>query len=140
MTIFTKIINGEIPSYKVAEDERYYAFLDINPLVKGHTLVIPKLPEPEADYIFDLDDETLAGLMLFAKKVANGIQEVTGCKRVGVAVLGMEVNHVHIHLVPLNSEKDMLFTNPKLSLPADEMAEIANSIAEAIEKDRTIEQ
>lgn len=135
MTIFTKIINGEIPSYKVAEDERYYAFLDINPLVKGHTLVIPKLPEPEADYIFDLDDDTLSGLMLFAKKVAKGIKEATGCKRVGVAVLGMEVNHVHIHLVPLNSEKDMLFTNPKLSLPADEMAEIANSIAEAIEKE-----
>lgn len=134
MTIFTKIINGEIPSYKVAEDDRYYAFLDINPLVKGHTLVIPKLPEPEADYIFDLDDDTLSGLMLFAKKVAKGIKEATGCKRVGVAVLGMEVNHVHIHLVPLNSEKDMLFTNPKLSLPADEMAEIANSIAEAIEK------
>ena len=135
MTIFTKIINGEIPSYKVAEDEHYYAFLDINPLVKGHTLVIPKLPEPEADYIFDLDDDTLSGLMLFAKKVAKGIQEATGCKRVGVAVLGMEVNHVHIHLVPLNSEKDMLFTNPKLSLPADEMAEIAFSIAEAIEKE-----
>ncbi len=135
MTIFTKIINGEIPSYKVAEDEHYYAFLDINPLVKGHTLVIPKLPEPEADYIFDLDDDTLSGLMLFAKKVAKGIREATGCKRVGVAVLGMEVNHVHIHLVPLNSEKDMLFTNPKLSLPADEMAEIANSIAEAIEKE-----
>lgn len=134
MTIFTKIINGEIPSYKVAEDDHYYAFLDINPLVKGHTLVIPKLPEPEADYIFDLDDDTLSGLMLFAKKVAKGIKEATGCKRVGVAVLGMEVNHVHIHLVPLNSEKDMLFTNPKLSLPADEMAEIANSIAEAIEK------
>lgn len=135
MTIFTKIINGEIPSYKVAEDDRYYAFLDINPLVKGHTLVIPKLPEPEADYIFDLDDDTLSGLMLFAKKVAKGIKEATGCKRVGVAVLGMEVNHVHIHLVPLNSEKDMLFTNPKLSLPADEMAEIANSIAETIEKE-----
>ncbi len=134
MTIFTKIINGEIPSYKVAEDERYYAFLDINPLVKGHTLVIPKLAEPEADYIFDLDDDTLAGLMVFAKKVAQGIKEATNCKRVGVAVLGMEVNHVHIHLVPLNTEKDMLFTNPKLSLPADEMAEIANSIAEAIEK------
>ncbi len=134
MTLFTRIINGEIPSYKVAEDEKYYAFLDINPLVKGHTLVIPKLPEPEADYIFDLDDETLSGLMLFAKKVAKGIKEATGCKRVGVAVLGMEVNHVHIHLVPLNTEKDMLFTNPKLSLPAEEMAEIANSIAEAIEK------
>ena len=135
MTIFTKIINGEIPSYKVAEDKRYYAFLDINPLVKGHTLVIPKLSEPEADYIFDLDDDTLSGLMLFTKKVAKGIKEATGCKRVGVAVLGMEVNHVHIHLGPLNSEKDMLFTNPKLSLPAEEMAEIANSIAEAIEKE-----
>ena len=134
MTLFTRIINGEIPSYKVAEDEKYYAVLDINPLQKGHTLVIPKLVEPEADYIFDLDDETLAGLMVFAKKVANGIREATGCKRVGVAVLGMEVNHVHVHLVPLNKEGDMLFTNPKLQLPADEMAEIANSIAEAIEK------
>jgi histidine triad (HIT) family protein len=134
MTIFTKIIKGEIPSYKVAEDDRYYAFLDINPLQKGHTLVIPKLPEPEADYIFDLDDELLAGMMVFAKKVARGLKEATGCKRVGVAVLGMEVNHVHIHLVPMNSEKDMLFTNPKLSLPAEEMAIIANSIAEAVEK------
>jgi histidine triad (HIT) family protein len=133
MTIFTKIIKGEIPSYKVAEDDRYYAFLDINPLQKGHTLVIPKLPEPEADYIFDLDDELLAGMMVFAKKVARGLKEATGCKRVGVAVLGMEVNHVHIHLVPMNSEKDMLFTNPKLSLQSDEMAMIANSIAEAIE-------
>ena len=134
MTLFTRIINGEIPSYKVAEDDKYYAFLDINPLQKGHTLVIPKLPEPEADYIFDLDDETLAGLMVFAKKVARGLKEATGCKRVGVAVLGMEVNHVHVHLVPMNSERDMLFTNPKLQLPAEEMAQIANSIAEAIEK------
>ena len=134
MTLFTRIINGEIPSYKVAEDDKYYAFLDINPLQKGHTLVIPKLPEPEADYIFDLDDETLAGLVVFAKKVAQGLKEATGCKRVGVAVLGMEVNHVHVHLVPMNSERDMLFTNPKLQLPAEEMAEIANSIAEAIEK------
>ena len=134
MTLFTRIINGEIPSYKVAEDDKYYAFLDINPLQKGHTLVIPKLPEPEADYIFDLDDETLAGLMVFAKKVARGLKEATGCKRVGVAVLGMEVNHVHVHLVPMNSERDMLFTNPKLQLPAEKMAQIANSIAEAIEK------
>ena len=126
MTLFTRIINGEIPSYKVAEDEKYYAFLDINPLQKGHTLVIPKLPEPEADYIFDLDDATLAGLMVFAKKVAQGLKEATGCKRVGVAVLGMEVNHVHVHLVPMNSERDMLFTNPKLQLPAEEMALIAN--------------
>ena len=133
MTIFTRIIKGEIPSYKVAEDDKNYAFLDINPIVKGHTLVIPKLPEPEADYIFNLDDEMLAGLIVFAKKVARGLKEATGCKRVGVAVLGMEVNHVHIHLVPMNSEKDMLFTNPKLELPSDEMAEIANSIAEAIE-------
>lgn len=133
MTLFTRIINGEIPSYKVAEDEKYYAFLDINPLKKGHTLVIPKLPEPEADYIFDLDDETLAGLMVFAKKVAVGIKAATDCKRVGVAVLGMEVNHVHVHLIPLDSEKDMLFSNPKLQLDAEEMAEIANSIAEAID-------
>ena len=134
MTLFTRIINGEIPSYKVAEDDKYYAFLDINPLQKGHTLVIPKLPEPDADYIFDLDDETLAGLMVFAKQVARGLKEATGCKRVGVAVLGMEVNHVHVHLVPMNSERDMLFTNPKLQLSAEEMAQIANSIAEAIEK------
>ena len=133
MTIFTRIINGEIPSYKVAESDRCYAFLDINPLVKGHTLVIPKLPEPEADYIFDLDDQLFADLMLFAKRVAVGIKKATGCKRVGVAVLGMEVNHVHIHLVPMNSEKDMLFTNPNLQLPADEMAQIANSIAQAID-------
>ena len=133
MTIFSKIIKGEIPSFKVAEDDRYYAFLDINPIKKGHTLVIPKLPEPEADYIFDLDDEVLAGLMVFAKKVAVGIKAATGCKRVGVAVLGMEVNHVHVHLVPLDSERDMLFTNPKRQLPANEMAEIANSIAQAID-------
>lgn len=134
MTIFTKIIQGEIPSYKVAEDEKFYAFLDINPLKKGHTLVIPKLPEPEADYIFDLDDELLREMIVFAKMVAKGIQEATGCKRVGMAVLGMEVNHVHIHLVPLDKEKDMLFSNPKLELKPEEMCEIANSIAEAIER------
>lgn len=133
MTLFTKIINGEIPSYKVAEDDRFYAFLDINPLQKGHTLVVPKLPEPEADYIFDLDDKTLADMMVFAKRVAVGIKQATDCKRVGVAVLGMEVNHVHVHLVPMNSERDMLFTNPKLQLSADEMSEIANSIAQAID-------
>ena len=133
MTLFTRIIKGEIPSYKGAEDDRYYAFLDINPLQKGHTLVVPKLPEPEADYIFDLDDETLGGLMTFAKVVAKGIQAATGCKRVGVAVLGMEVNHVHVHLVPLNQEGDLNFANPKLSLPTEEMVEIANSIAQAID-------
>lgn len=133
MTIFSKIIRGDIPSYKVAEDDRFYAFLDIHPLVKGHTLVIPKLAEPEADYLFDLDDRLLADLMIFAKRVAIGIKQATGCKRVGVAVLGMEVNHVHIHLIPLNKETDMLFTNPKLELSTDEMCTIANSIAQAIE-------
>jgi len=133
MTIFSRIIKGEIPSYKVYEDDNYYAFLDIHPLKKGHTLVIPKLPEPEADYIFDLDDNTLAGLMQVCKVVAKGIKEATGCKRVGVAVLGMEVNHVHVHLIPLDKEKDMLFTNPKLELSSDEMCVIANSIAQAIE-------
>lgn len=134
MTIFTKIINGEIPSYKVAESDTCYAFLDINPLVKGHTLVVPKLPEPEADYIFDLSDEQLQDLIVFAKKVAKGIKEATGCKRVGMAVLGMEVNHVHIHLVPLKKETDMLFSNPKLQLTSEQMCQIANSIAEATER------
>lgn len=133
MTIFTKIINGEIPSYKVAENDKFYAFLDINPLTKGHTLVIPKLPEPEADYIFDLDDNTLAEMMVFAKQVAVGMKKAIPCKRIGVAVLGMEVNHVHIHLVPLKKETDMLFSNPKLQLEAGEMATIANSIAQAID-------
>lgn len=133
MTIFTKIINGEIPSYKVAEDDRFYAFLDINPLKPGHVLVIPKLAEPEADYIFDLEDDVLAGLMVFAKQVAKGMQQAIECKRIGVAVLGMEVNHVHVHLIPLEKETDMLFSNPKLKLSAEEMAEIANSIAVAIE-------
>jgi len=133
MTIFSRIIQGEIPSYKVYEDDLYYAFLDIHPLQKGHTLVVPKLPEPEADYIFDLDDATLSGLMQVCKTVAKGIKEATGCKRVGVAVMGMEVNHVHVHLIPLNKEKDMVFTNPKLELSSDEMCIIANSIAQAIE-------
>lgn len=133
MTLFTRIINGEIPSYKVAEDDKHYAFLDINPLKKGHVLVVPKLKEPEADYIFDLEDRVLADLMVFAKKVARGIQAATDCKRVGVAVLGMEVNHVHIHLVPLDKEGDLNFANKKLELKAEEMAEIANSIAQAID-------
>lgn len=133
MTIFSKIIRGEIPSYKVAENEKFYAFLDINPLTKGHTLVVPKLAEPEADYIFDLDDETLAEMMVFAKQVAVGMKKAITCKRIGVAVLGMEVNHVHIHLIPLKKESDMLFSNPKLQLEASEMATIANSIAQAID-------
>lgn len=135
MTLFTRIIKGEIPSYKVAEDERFYAFLDINPLTKGHTLVIPKLPEPEVDYIFDLDDKTLADMMVFAKRVATGMKKAISCKRIGVAVLGMEVNHVHIHLIPLKKESDMLFSNRKLKLNADEMGQIANSIAIAIDEE-----
>ena len=133
MTLFTRIINGDIPSYKVAENEKFYAFLDINPLTKGHTLVVPKLPEPEADYIFDLDDDTLREMMVFAKQVAVGMKKAVSCKRIGMAVLGMEVNHVHIHLIPLKRESDMLFSNPKLKLEPAEMAQIANSIAIAID-------
>ncbi len=133
MTIFTRIIKGEIPSYKVAEDDRFYAFLDINPMTKGHVLVIPKLEEPEADYIFDLDDELVGDMMIFAKMVAAGMKKAIDCKRIGVAVLGMEVPHVHIHLIPLQKETDMLFSNPKLKLSTEEMAEIANSIAHAID-------
>ncbi len=126
MTIFSRIIKGEIPCYKVAEDERYFAFLDINPLAKGHALVVPKVEE---DYIFNLDDDTLAGLVLFAKRVAKAQRAVLPCKRIGVAVLGMEVPHTHIHLVPLQNEGDMNFANPKLHLPDDEMAHIAAEIA-----------
>ena len=125
-TIFTKIINGEIPCYKIAEDENYFAFLDINPLTKGHTLVVPKI---EDDYIFNLDEKTYAGLMLFAKRVAHAIEAAVPCKRVGVAVLGMEVPHVHVHLVPLNSEKDMIISNPKLKLEPAEMQKIATEIS-----------
>lgn len=125
-TIFTKIINGEIPCYKIAEDENYFAFLDINPLTKGHTLVVPKI---EDDYIFNLDEKTYAGLMLFAKSVAHAIEAAVPCKRVGVAVLGMEVPHVHVHLVPLNSEKDMIISNPKLKLEPAEMQKIATEIS-----------
>ena len=133
MTIFSKIINGEIPSYKVAENEKFYAFLDINPLQKGHTLVVPKLAEPEADYIFDLEDDVLSEMLVFAKQVARGIKGAVECKRVGVAVIGREVPHVHVHLIPISKEGDMSFANPKMTLPADEMAEIANAIAKAME-------
>ena len=125
-TIFTKIINGEIPCYKIAEDENYFDFLDINPLTKGHTLVVPKI---EDDYIFNLDEKTYAGLMLFAKRVAHAIEAAVPCKRVGVAVLGMEVPHVHVHLVPLNSEKDLIISNPKLKLEPAEMQKIATEIS-----------
>jgi len=127
--LFSKIITGEIPSYKIAEDENYYAFLDIFPLVKGHTLVIPK---KEIDYIFDLDEETLAGLHVFASKVAKGIEAVIECKRIGVAVLGLEVPHAHIHLIPLQSERDIDFSQPKLKLEEKEFTELANRISENI--------
>ena len=132
MTIFSKIIKGEIPSYKVAENEKFYAFLDINPLQKGHTLVVPKLAEPEADYIFALEDEILSEMLVFAKQIAQGIKGAVECKRVGVAVIGLEVPHVHMHLIPISKEGDMSFANPKMSLPAEEMAEIANSIAKTM--------
>ena len=125
-TIFTKIAKGEIPSYKVAENEEYYAFLDIAPMSKGHTLVIPK--NVEDDYIFNLDDKTYMGLCAFAKKVAEAIKVAVPCKRVGVAVLGMEVPHTHIHLVPLNAESDMDFRKKKLELSQEEFTEIAASI------------
>lgn len=134
MTIFTRIIKGEIPSYKVAENDKFYAFLDINPLQKGHTLVVPKLAEPEADYIFDLDEDILSEMLVFSKQVAQGIKAATNCKRVGVAVIGLEVPHVHMHLIPINQEGDMSFSNPKMTLPAEEMTEIAISIAGAMEK------
>ena len=129
-SIFSKIIAGEIPSYRIHEDDRYYAFLDINPLVKGHTLVIPKV---ETDYLFDLDDELLGGMMVFAKKVAKAIDRTMDCKRVGIAVLGLEVPHAHIHLVPINSLYDIEFSRPKLKLKDEEFKAIAEKISAAIE-------
>ena len=125
-SIFSRIVAGEIPSYKIAEDERYYAFLDINPVAIGHTLVIPK---HEVDYIFDLDDDELAGLVVFAKRVAAAIKEAIPCVKVGVTVLGLEVPHAHVHLVPLNKESDMNFSHKKLTLPAEQMLEICSKIS-----------
>lgn len=125
-TIFSRIAAGEIPSYKVAEDDKHFAFLDINPMAPGHTLVIPRR---EVDYLFDLTPEEYGELMEFARKVALKLKKAIPCQRVGVAVLGMEVPHAHIHLVPLQTEADMDFRKPKLSLPADEMQRIADSIA-----------
>lgn len=128
-SIFTRIVNGEIPCYKIAEDDRYLAFLDINPLARGHTLVIPK---KEIDYLFDLDDDLLAGMNIFAKKIAHAIDSVMDCKRVGVAVLGLEVPHAHIHLIPINSLYDIEFSKPKLKLTPDEFEEIADKIRNAL--------
>ena len=127
-TIFSKIIAGEIPSYKVAEDDKFYAFLDINPLVKGHTLVVPK---KEVDYIFDLEDDELAAMQLFAKRLALAIQKAFPCKKVGQAVIGLEVPHAHIHLIPIQKESDMIFSNPKLELSSEEFVNIAEAIQKA---------
>lgn len=131
-TIFTKIANGEIPSYKVAESDDYYAFLDINPLAEGHVLVIPK--KIEDDYIFNLPGDVYAGLWDFARKVAIAIKAAIPCKRVGVAVLGMEVPHTHIHLVPMNAESDMDFRREKLHLSEDRFAKIAKSISDEFDR------
>ena len=128
MTIFSRIIAGEIPSYKCAEDEHFYAFLDINPMAQGHTLVVPK---HEVDYLFDLADDELVAMALFAKRVAKAIRTAFPCKKVGMAVLGLEVNHAHIHLVPLQSEGDMDFRKPKLELSAEVMKETADRILAA---------
>lgn len=132
-TIFSKIMAGEIPSYKCAENDRFYAFLDINPLVKGHTLVVPKR---EVDYIFDLTDEEIGAMQVFAKHVALAIQKAFPCIKVGQAVLGLEVPHAHIHLVPMQSEKDLNFANPKLTLTDEEFQAIARAIRENYENEK----
>jgi len=129
-TIFSRIVNGEIPCYKIAEDDRYLAFLDINPLAKGHTLVIPK---KETDYIFDLGDDEYQGLFLFARKVAKALNRVISCERIGIAVIGLEVRHAHIHLVPINSIFDIDFKKPKLQLGTEEFKAIASQVAALIE-------
>ena len=127
-TIFTRIVNGEIPCHKVAETDRYLAFLDIRPQAKGHTLCIPKR---ETDYIFDLDDDDLAGLMVFAKRVARAVRQVVPCKRIGIAVIGLEVPHAHVHLIPLHTISDLSFKEP-ISIPAEELAELAAQIAACV--------
>jgi histidine triad (HIT) family protein len=128
-TIFTKIIKGEIPCYKIAEDDNYFAFLDINPLKAGHTLVIPK---SETDYIFDLSDNDLSGLIIFSKKVAMAIEKVIPCARIGVAIIGLEVPHSHIHLVPMDSMGDLNFKNPKMKFTPEEFTKIAQKISERV--------
>ena len=124
-SVFSKIVSGNIPSYKIAEDDKYYAFLDINPLKKGHTLVIPK---NEVDYIFDMSPEDLSGLHLFSQKIAKALDKTITCKRIAVIVLGLEVPHAHIHLIPMDSENDVRFSNPKLDFTKEEFLEIAESI------------
>jgi len=129
-SIFVKIVNREIPSYKIAENEKFYAFLDINPLVKGHTLVIPK---KETDYIFDIEDNILAEMMVFAKKVGIAVERNIPCKRIGIAVLGLEVPHAHIHLIPINTVYDIDFKQTKLKLEASELLEISEKIRDTYE-------
>lgn len=128
-SIFTKIINGEIPCYKVAEDDRYIAMLDISPLKVGHTLIVPK---KEVDYIFDIDDDTISGMIVFAKKVAIALKSVVECKRIGVVVIGLEVPHAHIHLIPMNSEADISFKNPRLKLSKEESLELSAKIGKKV--------
>lgn len=128
-TVFSKIINGEIPCYKIAEDNSYFAFLDINPLRAGHTLVVPKI---ETDYFFDLDDTYLAGMMIFSKKIAVAIKKVIPCNRIGIAVLGLEVPHAHVHLVPMDTMEDINFKNPKLKFTPEEFREIAAKISRMV--------
>lgn len=130
-TLFSRIAAGEIPSYKIAEDDKHFAFLDINPVAKGHTLVIPKR---EVDYIFDLSDQELADLNVFAKKVAAAIKKTIPCRKVGITVIGLEVPHAHIHLVPMTQESDIYFNKEHLKLSADELSQIANQIAANFEK------
>lgn len=124
-SIFSRIVAGEIPCYKIAEDDRFFAFLDISPMKRGHTLVIPK---EEKDYLFDYDDETVGGILVFAKKVAAAIRKAVPCQRIAMMVLGLEVPHAHIHLIPIDSEKDCLLSNPKLQLSPEEFTAIAESI------------
>lgn len=131
-TIFSRIAKGEIPSYKVAEDKDHFAFLDINPVGRGHVLVIPRREE---DYIFDLSDQELASLMVFAKRVARGLKKAVPCTKVGITVIGLDVNHAHVHLVPMNSGADMNFHAPKLTLPEEEMKALAAKIAKCIDEE-----
>jgi histidine triad (HIT) family protein len=128
-SIFTRIINGEIPCYKIAEDDRFIAFLDVRPLVAGHTLVVPR---QETDYIFDLDDQVLADMTLFSKKIATAMKKVIDCKRIGIAVIGLEVPHAHVHLIPLNKESDILFTNPRVVLSDEESRSLAKAIGDNV--------
>jgi histidine triad (HIT) family protein len=128
-TIFTKIIRGEIPSYKIAEDDSFFAFLDINPLARGHALVVPK---KETDYIFDIEDEELGDMMKFAKKLAHAIEKVVPCKKIGIAVIGLEVPHAHIHLIPINEISDINFARPKLKLSPEEFSSLASQIRSAL--------